>query len=277
MHKINEECYSFKEINYDNGLLDEIIDCTYVIHLEGNNRIEQVYTQLNKYNLSKKILILFNKGFKKCNKNIKNTGTDLIESNFYIFEHAKNNDYNNILILEDDFLLDEKIKNKKNINNIKNFFNKNKNKNKSFIYSLGCIPLLSIPLYYDAYTWYSPYALTTHAVIHTKKFREKLLNIGLDKIIEKDMGWDCNLLSNSYFYYKILVYQTLEDTDNRKRWSVPILNRLMHNLKLDVQPKFGFRLVNYLSKVLFIFILLLFIFISYKIIIKIHKYYNQRV
>jgi hypothetical protein len=270
MHKINEECYTLKEINYDNGLLDEIIDCTYVIHLEGNNRLEQVYYQLNKYNLSKKIFILFNKGFKKCNKkNINNPGTDLIECNFYIFEHAKNNDYNNILILEDDFLLDEKIKNKKNINNIKKFFNKTKNK--SFIYSLGCIPLLSIPLYYDSYTWYSPHALTTHAVIHTKKFREKLLNIGLNKIIEKDMGWDSKLLANSYFYYKVLVYQTLEDTDNRKRWSIPILNRLMNLLNLDTQPKFGFRLVNYLSKLLLLFIFIFFVFILYKIIIKYKK------
>jgi hypothetical protein len=272
MHKINEECYSFKEINHNIGLLDEIIDCTYVIHLEGNNRLEQIYYQLDKYNLSKKILILFNKGFKKCTKNIKTPATDLIESNFYIFEHAKNNNYNNILILEDDFILDEQIKNKKHIKNIKNFFNKKKNE--SFIYSLGSLPIFSIPLYYDEYTWYSPHALTTHAVIHTKKFRENILNIGLTEIIEKDMGWDNKLLANSYFYYKVLAYQTIEDTDNKKMWSFPILNKLINILKLDTQPKFGFRFVNYLSKLLFILLLLIFIlliFIIYKIIIKIKK------
>jgi hypothetical protein len=271
MHKINDECYNFKQINYNNGLLDEIIDCTYVIHLEGRpKRLEQIYYQLDKYNLSKKILILFCKGFKKCNSNsnIKSIKHDLIESNFYIFEHAKNNNYNNILILEDDFLLDKKIKNINNINNIKNFFNNKKNK--SFVYSLGGIPYISFPLYYDLNTWYSPKIITSHAIIFTKEFREKLLNIGLNKIIEKDMGWDTELLTSSYFYYKVLAYQTLDDTDNRKTWSWPLLNNVMNLLKLDTLPKFGFRLINYLSKLLsiFIFILfLLFIFILYKIII----------
>lgn len=109
MNKINDECYNFKEINYNNGILDEIIDCTYVVHLEGRPlRLERINYQLNKYNLSKKVFILFCKGFKKCknNNNIKVIAHDLIESNFYIFEHAKKNNYNNILILEDDFILD---------------------------------------------------------------------------------------------------------------------------------------------------------------------------
>jgi hypothetical protein len=273
MHKINHECYNFKEINYNNGLLDEIIDCTYVIHLEGRpKRLAQIYYQLNKYNLSKKIFILFCKGFKKCNINIKSIKNDLIESNFYIFEHAKNNNYNNILILEDDFLLDEKIKNKNNINNIKKFFNKKKNK--SFVYSLGGIPFISFPLYYDLYTWYSPKIITSHAIIFTNKFREKLLNIGLNKIIEKDMGWDNELITSSYLYYKVLAYQTLDDTDNRKTWSGSLLNRLIHILKLDTEPKFGYILINYVSKLLFIlllFIFILFIFILYKKIIKIKK------
>lgn len=88
------------------------------------------------------------------------------------------------------------------------------------------------------------------------------------------MGWDTELLSSSYFYYKVLAYQTLDDTDHRKTWSWPLLNTLMNLLKLDTEPKFGFRLLNYLAKLLFIlllFIFILFMYFLYKKIIKIKK------
>ena len=33
-------CYTFEQIEYSNGLLD--LDATYIIHLEGNGRIENI-------------------------------------------------------------------------------------------------------------------------------------------------------------------------------------------------------------------------------------------
>ena len=32
-------CYNFVQCNFDKGLLNDIIDATYVIHLENNGRI----------------------------------------------------------------------------------------------------------------------------------------------------------------------------------------------------------------------------------------------
>ena len=60
-------CYRFENIDYEEGLF-EIVDKTYVIHLEGNGRIENVKKELDKYKPSTKCTIVFNKRYKKCNK-----------------------------------------------------------------------------------------------------------------------------------------------------------------------------------------------------------------
>ena len=38
--KDSTQCYSFKKIKYNTGLLDEAVDATYIIHLEGNGRYD---------------------------------------------------------------------------------------------------------------------------------------------------------------------------------------------------------------------------------------------
>jgi hypothetical protein len=62
--------------------------------------------QLNEYQPTNTVYILFNKGYKKCKKQdfITNPPYDLVDANLNIFKHAKENNYDNILILEDDFI-----------------------------------------------------------------------------------------------------------------------------------------------------------------------------
>ena len=55
-------CYTFEQIEYSNGLLD--LDATYIIHLEGNGRIENIKSQLNEYHPTNLVYILYNKGYK---------------------------------------------------------------------------------------------------------------------------------------------------------------------------------------------------------------------
>ena len=52
-------CYNFKKLEFNQGLLDNCIDVTYIIHLEGNGRLEHIYEQLNKFHITKKVFILF--------------------------------------------------------------------------------------------------------------------------------------------------------------------------------------------------------------------------
>lgn len=126
---MNNECYNLKLTEYNNGLFDKSIDATYIIFLEGNTkRYENIKNELKKNKPTKKVYILYNKGWKKCKKDkyITNTAKDLVDCNMYILKHAKKQNYDNILILEDDYLFDNNIKNKNIIKDIDNFLLKKK-------------------------------------------------------------------------------------------------------------------------------------------------------
>ena len=141
--KYNENCYILKEINYDNGLFDKSVDITYVITMENAiERQKKVIKQLNKFKPTKKVIIVYNKGFRKCSKYDYNNNKinisyeDLTYTNMYIYKLAKK--FNHILILEDDFIFSNKLLNKYITKSINNFINNN-NPN---IYYLGCLPWL---------------------------------------------------------------------------------------------------------------------------------------
>ena len=68
MFKNSSHCYTFKKIKYNKGLLDNAVDATYIIHLEGNGRYDDIMNQLESYHPTKEVYIIFNKGYKKCSK-----------------------------------------------------------------------------------------------------------------------------------------------------------------------------------------------------------------
>ena len=143
-------CYRFEQYIFNDGLLNDGVDATYIIHLENNGRIDHIMNQLTEYHSTNIVYILYNKGYKLCNKeqNIVLPADDLIDAFLYCFKHADENNYDNILILEDDFIFNTEIKQSAHINNINTFVNDNKNND--FVYLLGCIPYIQIP--YNLYT-----------------------------------------------------------------------------------------------------------------------------
>ena len=124
----NSKCYEFQNFKFENGLFDETVDATYIINLVGNSRYNNIIKQINEYKPTSEVFILFNQGFKKCNKTKKiiYPANDLNDAFLQIFRHANNKNYDNILILEDDFIFHKEIKNKKHINSINKFLKKNK-------------------------------------------------------------------------------------------------------------------------------------------------------
>ena len=98
------ECYNFKKKIYKNGVYDQTIDATYIITMENNkSRHNNIEKQLKKCKLTKITYIVYNKGFKNCEKNlIKNKSNyDLIHCNLEIFKHSIMQNYNNT---EDSFI-----------------------------------------------------------------------------------------------------------------------------------------------------------------------------
>ena len=143
-YEINEKAYSFELIENNYGFLDESVDATYVINLEGNGRLESIKNQLKKYIPSKKIYILYNKGFKTGLKTnyITNSAQDLDDSYLTIFKHSQNKHFKNILILEDDFIFNKKINNKEITDDINQFILKRSEEKEDFLYYLGCLPVI---------------------------------------------------------------------------------------------------------------------------------------
>lgn len=270
----NTHCYNFEERHYSDGLLKNI-DATYIIHLENNGRLSAIEEQLKKYHPSNRVFITFNKGYKKCKKDLiqENTVYDLIDANLNAIQHSIDNDYKTILILEDDFQFNEIIKKQEITNEIDSFIAQNENK--GYLYYLGAIPLLKT-CWSNHQNVFS--SLGTHSVVISDLMKTKLIE-------SRKTANDWDLYLNSfklcrYMYHIPLCYQTFPETENQKNWG--ITEKIMgisysvfrepgkfflNQLGLDKKPEPGFTITYYLSIFIFLFICVLFIFICYMLYI----------
>ena len=271
-------CYNFVEYNFDQGLFDKTIDATYIIHLENNGRINHVLEQINKYKPTKKIYILFNKGYKNCNKNltVNCPNNDLAHCNLTIFKHAKLKNYNNIIILEDDFIFSDKIKNQNIINDLNNFFIQHTNE--KFIYNIGGIPTISIPYQINHYK--AAWLTTAHCIMYSKGAVEYLVNNEND-LLNIYYIWDIFLFDISqiqkYHYKYPLCYQTFPVTESQKYWKLyknPYINKFVIDclincikfLNLHKTPEPGFTIIYTISISLFYILIFASIYFIYRYI-----------
>lgn len=176
-------CYRFKKIHLNGEPIFKSIDAIYIIHLEGNGRYDSILKKLSNMVPSKNVYILFNKGFKRCKKQdfIDVTNKDIVDSNLNIFYHSNEMNYENILILEDDFIFEDI--DRTDSENIDKFMIKNKNKDISYL--IGSLPIILIPTL-DLDHWIGFFTVGMHSIICTKKYRNTILEINQEEI--KD--WD---------------------------------------------------------------------------------------
>jgi hypothetical protein len=273
----NSECYRFEQHDFSDGLLD--VDATYIIHLEGNGREEQIKKQLEHYHPSNLVYILYNKGYKKCKKSLhlNESRIDLIDAFLYIFKDALNKNYKNIMILEDDFIFNDRIKDKKVQTNIMEFIKKKENE--CMIYMLACLPFIQRP--YDKYNNLMTIGIGTHACIYTQKVMEESLQENITDIVD----WDYYTFKKyaRYMYHEPLCYQLFPETENQNNWESffglkYVLLYLIKLLQLDKKPEPGYTFFYNTSKVLYalivIFIVLFSLFITHLIGIYAFKKYN---
>ena len=266
------EPYKFKKIKFNDGILNDSVDATYIIHLENNGRYEHIQEQLKEYHPTNIVYILFNKGYKKSKKKpfINSPPLDLIDAFLEIFKHAEKHNYNNILILEDDFIFSEKIKDSEHQVNINNTLIKLENTD--FIYLLGCVPFIQLP--YDLYS-YRIISGGTHAVIYSKQNRINTLKINQEEIKDWDSYNNKNI--NRITYNIPLCYQLFPETENSKVWGKNVNNFLhllckcfiqrVKYLNLDIKTEPGTSILYYLSRSSsFIIISLFLLFIINKLI-----------
>ena len=116
----------------------------YVFTMENSGRIPHFTKQLEQHKPSSKVTVQYNKGFRNCTKNIKEQSTpyDITDSLRNIFVDAVNNDYDRILVFEDDFIMDKDAYKQKDIDSICKYIKKHG----PDVYTLGTLIHLSIPL-----------------------------------------------------------------------------------------------------------------------------------
>lgn len=253
-------CYYLKTLYFNDPIFDSV-DATYIIHLEGNGRYSDIEEQLEKYHPSKIVHILFNKGFKRCEKkNIDSSPKDIIDANLYIFKHATK--YDTILVLEDDFMFDSKIK--EHSKNIDSFVNNHSH----FIYRIGCIPCIMVP--YNLHT-YRGISGGAHCVLYSKSIRHEIQNMNPLDIDDWDFFTTTRLFVN-FIYYKPLCYQLFPATENQSNWGrgndfyifmSKLIIVLLKFLLLDKHIEPGYSIMYANSKLWWIIVIII-IFIIFK-------------
>jgi len=266
---MNRTYYSSKEMVFEKGFLDDCVDATYIIHLEGNGRLDHINQQLELYHPTKTVILVFNKGYKKTGKKLpQNTPTyDLIDVFINVFKDAREKKYNNILILEDDFIFSEKILDSKNTGSIIKFIHSRNQKRESFLYVLGCLPWfqipITIPMDFDFFTRKVLVRTGTHACIYSKELRDKVLAFDQSSISD----WDVytNWYFTNYMFYEPLCYQLFPETENKKYWLYlfgisELFNLLLKFFEMDKKAEPGFSFFYWFSLLFFIFLFFLFCF-----------------
>ena len=255
MYTINDKAYQFELIENDSSIFDndDVINATYVIHLEGNNRYENILKQIKKYKTNNKIYILHNKGFKTGlkQKYIDKPPLDLIDAYLTCFKHASNNNYKNVLIFEDDFICDEKLLDKSIANDITNFIKSTTKQNERWFYYLGVLPYITSISFGNHRKLFI--GIGTHAVIYSEEFIKYALSYTQTDIDD----WDSFLTKYTFLYNtkrfmydKCLCYQPFPETENSKFWgyelgelgilAFEISKNILKLFKLDTDPEYGF-------------------------------------
>ena len=270
MNHDNKHCFKIETRNYKNSMFSKSVDATYILHLENNGRLPAINKQLEDFKPTNTVHIVFNKGFKNCEKILKEQSPqyDIVDTNFYILQHANEKGYNNILILEDDFIFSNEIYNKDHLQNINEFLINNKNE--KLMYYLGCLPNISIP--YNSFTYRLLFSGGAHCIFYTYNARKILL----EKPENHKNIYDWDQYINKAFtikrlvYYIPLCYQLISQTENKKYWSQSFISYLREPItltidslikynKLDIQPEPGYGYAYFFGKIIGILIIVILI------------------
>ena len=260
-------CYRFELVEFEDCLFEEL-DATYILHLEGNGRIDHIHEQLKTYHPTKKVYIVYNKGYKNCYKDleIQSSGHDIVHANITVFEHAEQ--YKHVLVLEDDFIFSKEVK--KHCRHVDTFLKRDT----SFVYQLGSAPFFAVPI---SMHHYRILAGTAHANIYSSLSRKQIMNdYENHKITGKIGGLDNYNVKHlpMYMYHKPLCYQTFPMTDNRKEWfkgdgvmnSITpiidvILTMFISCVNLEKEPEPGFTILYWIAKCIPILLLLFLVWV----------------
>ena len=191
---------------------------------------------------------------------------DLKDAYLNVLQHSIDNNHKTIMILEDDFIFNEKIKTEKQYLDEFVF----ENKDESFIYYLGCIPVLNIPIGLKHLRMF--WGQATHACIYTEGVKQRLINTS-DSVNDWDIYLNTCFSVKRYRYVIPLCYQTFPPTENRDNWKnavyfgeyiTGIVSILIKLLQSDKTPEPTFTIMYILSYIITGLILFVVLYVLYR-------------
>ena len=225
---INNQCYRHERISthnkYDSQIIFPNVDMTYVLIMVGSKHEERVRRQLEDYPFTRNIYLQWNNGFRNCSKHLakQQTDSDLSDAYMIAFSDAIQHNYDKILILEDDFVVNG-ITNtdRKNVYDFLEIYNPE-------ILTLGSILIKSDDKYFLNNNFLQIYVkYGTHAMIYNKYAINKLyINLYNDKTNIDDLT---NKICKIYSYKLYLIIQLFPKTENRSNWHSNKFQQLLSN------------------------------------------------
>ena len=187
------------------------------------------------------------------------------------------------MILEDDFLLDERIRDQVILREIEEFVN-----TREFnVYNLGVVGIPSNP-------WVTHMQMfatgAAHAVIYSPNGKQTILHE-----YEKDPclnspwistwftdfrghdSWYNRFLDKQYSYKIPLCYQIFSDTENKKDWNTSVGDLCISLLKLNTQPQPGWDNLYMALKIVSYILYVVIILLVYQLYKKLYKKLYKRI
>ena len=261
-----QTAYTIKTLEYGDGIFDSCVDATYIIHLKNNGREQHIFDELSRVHPTSVIHIVYNEGFRKVDKGqrVKTTVDDLTHAYLWTFEHAANNRYRNILILEDDFIFGEGIQDPKNQQNIRDILESRKTED--YVFLLGCLPFLMAPRDHSTYTGIT---CGMHCAVYSEQCIRNTLAYR-EKIVDWDIFFNfVSETTNKYVYPSPLCYQLFPITENSTNWGMEhsvlsflsyFVKPIMRLCQLGTQVEPGYSMFYMFSKILGIGLSLLVVY-----------------
>ena len=227
-------CYEFRKLNTGVGIFENVTDaCIILTCCESNNfkNESSVFEQLKKRNFHSNTYILYNKGYKSCDKGvyIDKPTFDLTHALYTIFNKFSN--FDRILVLEDDFEVNEIYFDLLHIKNIEMFV-----KNNDFdLYSLGSFCFLAN--YFSIHQRCIEGLSYTQSIIYSKKYMKRFISHYENKNtrIAVDWWYRYDLSFKLYRYYLPLICQRFPMTENRKEgWEGSLFKKKIQQKTIDV-------------------------------------------
>ena len=226
---MNNLCYHYERIN-NNKSLFPIIDCTYVIILKDSKYESRIREQMRRYPLSKNILLQWNKGYKNCRKKLPRqfSVSDLTDSYKTIFHNAIINDYEYIIILEEDFVVLGDMMDGGIREEIQYFLRREEVE----MLSLGSVVWGSRECGDDNFRKLD-IKQGTHAFVYKREIILYLYNLIKNSEEVLDMDIMTNIYCKGMYGYKRpLIIQVFSVTENQENWGSNIRNPLKRSILL---------------------------------------------